>query len=156
MTIGNGDTLHIAFTRVGDVVCILAKDGAGNVVCREVHTVAIPDPDWRALYLAHLVAMRRKPRHLVFYSDLEVVATVEARRNTPVRKGDEQGELHWMYLQTLLQALGAFWPGNSSPLWRVKSRLSAARQQSTWQMHRVDTERLKETRGLIHANNHHQ
>lgn len=126
-----------------NVACITVSDGAA-VIRREVHTVPNVDPEWRAFYLAFIAAAQINPRHVIFYSDLEPLVVVEKRRSGPVRKGEK----HWLYLQTLLQAFGTYWPGNSAPPWKLESAFAAHNSDGTWQTKRVAAESLTKARSM--------
>lgn len=143
MANANVDTAHIAFTLNRLIACITVSDGVA-VVRREVHTVPDADPAWRAFYLAFIAAAQINPRHVIFYSDLEPLTIVEKRRRGPVQRNEK----HWLYLQTLLQAFGTYWPGNSAPPWKMESALSAHNADGTWQTKRVNAESLTKTRSM--------
>ena len=127
--------LHIAFTLVGDVACVLAKDNDGQIVRRHVCTVQGTDDGdaaWRAMYQAFLLAAQEKPRSVVFYSDLAVVVTELQRNRTGVR-GIRKSEPHWVHVKTVRLGLDTYWPG--SP-------------QGTWKAQLVEADKLQATRGL--------
>jgi len=129
------NTLHLAFTVVNETACILGRQIMSplwtETICQETRPVQGDDQQkaWDAMYQAFVVAATLAPDAVVFYSDLDVVETLEARRGTEVKPR----EPYRTSLKTLLLGLEARWPGDH------------------WKAVRIGTEKLAETRELANA-----